>query len=148
MKLRLATFAVTLLLLAPASTLCQERLRLTKYIYGQKYTVKVLDEDIEEMPSWNPEAEEVPLSLRKAVEVARKNLPRFLPKDAEKWALDTISLTQVGKPGSNKWLYQVDFTNFGLLGSNMDFMFSIYVKMDGTIVEPQVVPDDGKVRVY
>ena len=153
MKIRLATFAVALSMLAPAFTIsqariAQERMRLTRYIYGNKFTVRVFDEDIAKMTAWDPEKEESPLSPRKAIEIARRNLPRFITKDTERWMLEGLSLEQIGRPGGNKWLYQVAFTNDGLLGSGMDYSFSIFVKMDGAIIEPEVVPNDGKSRMY
>lgn len=146
MKLRLVISGVALLLLASAVTVSQERMRLTRYVY--KYTVKIFDEDIEKMPSWNPETEEAPLSPRKAIEVARENISRFILQDSEKWVLENVSLSQVGSPGSDRWLYQAEFTNNHLLGTELDYGFSIFVKMDGTVVEPEVVPNDGTVRVY
>ena len=145
MKVRFVVFAITLLLITSATTLGQERLRLTRYIYGQKYTIKVFDEDFETMLSWNPETEEAPLSVRMAIEVSQRNLARFISKDTEKWVLDKVTLSQ---PCKTKWLYEVEFLNLDLLGSEMDMAFTIFVRMDGTIVEPEIVPNDGKLRVY
>ena len=145
MKVRFVVFAITLLLITSATTLGQERLRLTRYIYGHKYTIKVFDEDFDKMLSWNPETEEAPLSVRMAIEVSQRNLARFISKDTEKWVLDKVTLSQ---PCKTKWLYEVEFLNLDLLGSEMDMAFTIFVRMDGTIVEPEIVPNDGKLRVY
>jgi hypothetical protein len=97
------------------------------------------------MPSWNAETNETPVSPRKAVEIGRINLVRLLPKDADKWFLLNVTLSRLNK---DKWIYEVEFSNEELIPSDRDWCFSIFVKMDGTIVEPEVVPNDGKIRVY
>jgi hypothetical protein len=50
----------------------------------------------------------------------------------------------------NRWICEVEFRNDELMnsGAGPDFYFSIFVKMDGTIVEPEVEPNDGKSRIY
>ncbi|MGH9970880.1 MAG: hypothetical protein ACREBG_24235 [Pyrinomonadaceae bacterium] len=145
MKLRFVVVAVALLLMLSATAIGQERMRFTRYVYGYKYTFKVFDEDLQKLPSWNPEAEDVPISVRKAIDIGKINLERLIPQDHEKWVLNTITLSRIGK---DNWLYEIEFQNDELLGSGPDWTFAIFVKMDGTIVEPEVVPNDGKARVY
>ena len=146
MKVRFVGAGVLLVLLSFAAA-AQERMRLTRYVYGYKYTFKVFDEDLQKTPSWNPTAEDVPIPPRKAVDVAKVNIARLLPRFDEKWVLDRIELNQLLK---DKWVYEVEFRNDELFQSQTgpDYAFSIFVKMDGTVVEPDVVPNDGKVRIY
>jgi hypothetical protein len=145
MKARLVVFTFLLLLLTSVPVLSQERMHLTRYLYGYRYTTKVSDTDLEKMPSWNPETEEAPVSARKAVEVARISLKRLLPQETEKWDLLNVNLSPLTK---NKWIYEIEFKNDDLVPSDRDFCFSIFVKMDVTIVEPEIVPNDGKLRIY
>lgn len=139
--------AVVLLLSLTFAAAAQERMRLTRYVYGYKYTFKVFDEDLHKTPSWNPMTEEVPVSPRQAIDVAKVSIARFLPRYDEKWVLDRIELSQLLK---DKWVYEIEFRNEELFESQAgpDYAFSIFVKMDGTVVEPDVVPNDGKARVY
>ena len=148
MKINSAIFAIVLLSIisAPAFSHDAEWSRYIRYVDGRKYTFKVTAEELQKLPSWNPETEDVPLSARKAIEVARINLVRFVPT-ADKWSIDHIDLTRMTK---DKWIYEVYFDcpseKCGRLDSDWSFM--IYVKMDGSIVEPLIEPWDGKGKVY
>jgi hypothetical protein len=144
MKLRRVIVSVALLLLASAPAFSQEWMRLTRYRDGYRYTFKLTEEEIQKLPSWNPETEDVPLSARKAVEIAQSNLQRLMPKTTEKWCLDGVNLSRMGK---DRWIYEIEFLAEEIR-EDSDFSFTIFVKMDGTIVEPEIVPDDGKSRVY
>ena len=139
MKLRhLMLLSASLILLsAPAFS---QSIKETSYRNGKAYTVKVSDEDIKNTPSWNPEKEDVaPVSLRKAIEIARANLKRFATKADDKWDVRIVELHQMGK---DRWLYEVDFYCFLVKCGDDSDSFTIYVKMDGTIVEPEIAPDD------
>ena len=67
-----------------------------------------------------------------------------MPKTTEKWCLDGVNLSRMGK---DRWIYEIEFLAEEIR-EDSDFSFTIFVKMDGTIVEPEIVPDDGKSRVY
>ncbi len=147
MRIRSVVFSALLLVISsPAFSQKAEWARFTRYVDGSKYTFKVTAEELQHLPSWNPETEEVPLSARKAIEVARANLANFLPTP-EKWVLDHVDLTRMGR---DKWIYEVYFECLSedCGRSDSDWSFMIYVKMDGSIVEPVVEPYDGKGKVY
>ena len=148
MRIRLLNFSLALLLLISISAFSQDKewSRFTRYVDGSKYTFKVTAEELKNLPSWNPETEDVPLSARKAIEVARTNLANFLPTP-DKWTLDHIDLTRMAK---NKWIYEVyfDCLSEDCGRPDSDWSFMIYVKMDASIVEPVIEPYDGKGKVY
>ncbi|HYX72922.1 MAG TPA: hypothetical protein VE732_09130 [Nitrososphaera sp.] len=146
MKLRHVVFSIALLLLASIPAFSQEWMRLTRYRDGYRYTFKLTEEEIQKLPSWNPETADVPLSAHKAVEIAQSNLKRLMPKTTEKWRLDGVNLSRMGM-GKDKWIYEIEFLAEEIR-MDSDISFTIFVKMDGTIVEPEIVPDDGKSRVY
>lgn len=144
MKLRFIIFLPALLLLISVSAFGQEAewARYTRYVDGSKYTFKVTAEELQTLPSWNPDTEEVPLSARKALELARTNMARLLPT-SQIWSLDHIDLTRMTK---DKWIYEVYFGCLleDCVRPGSDWSFMIYVKMDGSIVEPVIEPYDGK----
>jgi hypothetical protein len=148
MNIQSVIYAIALLSLtsAPAFSHDTEWSRYTRYVDGSKYTFKVTAQELEKLPSWNPETEDVPFSAREAVEVARTNLVRFV-RTPEKWSLDHIDLTRMTK---DKWIYEVYFDCLSETCGrpDSDWSFMIYVKMDGSIVEPVVEPWDGKVKIY
>ena len=148
MKIKDLIYATALLVLTFTSTFSQtvEWSRFTRYVDGRKFTFKVTAAELQKLPSWNPATEDVPLSVRRAVEAARISLPRFL-STPEKWTLGDINLSPMTK---DKWIYEIYFNcdteDCGRPGSDWSFM--IYVKMDGSIVEPVIEPYDGKGKVY
>ena len=146
MKFRLVITSAVFLLSMSVPAFSQQWTRYTRYVDGQKYTFKVSADELQHQPSWSPENEDVPLSARKAVEIARTNLARIL-KAPEQWLLDDITLSRMG---NDRWIYEVYFLCPGedCGRPDSDWTFMIYVKMDGTIVEPEVAPWDGKSKVY
>jgi hypothetical protein len=105
---------------------------------GNVYSYKISDEDLVNTPKWNPAKEEPPLSLRKAVEIARLNLRRFVKKpdglDVEK-----IELRQMG---IEAWLYQIGFHCWkDECEDKAGASFNIYVKMDGSVIDPEITPE-------
>jgi hypothetical protein len=110
--------------------------------YGDnEISYKLSDLDFVKMPSWKPEVGEPPVSLQRALEIARANLPRFV-KNADDFKVKHIILSLLGE---DKWFY--DFS-FDCQGSeclkNSGLYFKIMVKMDGEIVEPKVTPLKAK----
>jgi hypothetical protein len=147
MKLRLFIFSTIVLLFASTSVFSQWT-RYTKYLEGKKYTFLLAPADLKDTPSWNGK-DEIPLSLNNAVEIARTSLLRLVPRSADKWDVSEVSLQKVY--GADKWYYSIDF-NCDLKECLADEELSryiIFVKMNGTIVEPQIEPwdkeQDGKV---
>jgi hypothetical protein len=104
---------------------------------GHAYSYKISEEDLVNTPSWNPEKGGPPLSLRKAVEIARVNLRRFVKK-ADGMAVEKIELRQMG---IETWLYQIGFHCWKAeCEDEAGNSFTIYIKMDGSVIEPEVTP--------
>jgi hypothetical protein len=110
--------------------------------YGEnEISYKVSDLDLAATPFWKPEQGEPPVSLPRALEIARANLPRFV-KYPDDFKVRHIILSPLG---TDRWYY--DFS-FDCQGSeclkNSGRYFKILVKMDGEIVEPKVIPLKAK----
>jgi hypothetical protein len=143
MKLTQIFFSLALVLISlhlSSSTACAQSQSISGSTFygGNAYSYKISDEDLANTPSWNPAKEDPPLSLRKAVEIARANLRRFVKK-ADGLDVEKIELTQMGV---EKWLYEVSFHCWkdeceDEAGGN----FRIHIRLDGSVIEPEVTPD-------
>ena len=110
--------------------------------YGENlYSYKISKSDLPDTPAWNPEQEAAPVSIRKALEIARSNLGRFV-KESQAWDLEDMELKQLDK---GKWLYSIFFTCWNKkCVSDYGSDFHIFVKMDGSIIEPVVKRKEAK----
>lgn len=139
---------ITLLLLLTTPVLSQDWMRYTRYIGDKKYEVNVVEKDLEEMPNWNPETDPVPITIRDVTQTARTNLKRLAPESLyASYSLDEVNLFKL----RDKWFYQVSFKSLDLLfGDDDSGEFSIFVKMDGSILEPKVTSWNRKSdnRIY
>jgi hypothetical protein len=138
MKFRLAVVLIAIYFLA-ADYAFSQSIKLTQFRGDYKYSYEISDKTVMNTPSFNPEKEEAPVSVRKAIEIARTSLIRFVPKADNKWELLRAELLRIG----SGWIYKIEFYCFLEKCVETD-SFTIYVKMDGTIVEPEVLLNDGK----
>lgn len=102
----------------------------------QSHAYQLFDQDFAGTPSWKQDEGEPPISVGRAIKIARENLPRFV-KSAESWKVDMVTLKDMVK---DKWYYRIDFLCRSAdcqEGRGRHFM--AIVKMDGTIVEPKKV---------
>ena len=102
---------------------------------NQTFRYEFQDSDVKDSPSWNPETEKSPLSVPKAVDIARLNLQRFL-LDAEKFEIEEIHLERF-EP--HKWLFQISFHCWDQQCSDTSVSFPIFLKLDGSVVEPKIM---------
>ena len=141
--MKFSLILLSIALLSCSGTVQSQQISETQTRNGYDYKIKVSDVDLRDTPSWNPEkAEAAPVPLRKAIEIARTNLKRFVPESNEKWDVEKVLLQRMGK---DKWLYAVSFYCFlDRCGEDPEGSgFTIYVKMDGRIVEPEKKPNNG-----
>jgi len=105
-------------------------------IRGESFAYKLSDQDFANTPSWNQEEGEPPLSISRAVKIARENLPRFV-KSADVLKIRQVTLQSMGE---DRWFYRIDFFCFGVHCREIEIRsFTAVVKMDGTIVEPKKI---------
>lgn len=137
MKFKLVIFSIVLLLSASAAF--GQTLTSTFFSTNNEYKIEITEADLKNTPSWIPENEEiVPLSFNEAIEIGRETVKRYIPTADNKWRLSGVMLYRMGK---DKWLYSVSFhCSQNCNGESGNF--SVYIKMDGTIIEPTVTPRD------
>src|SRR5262245_5045785 len=91
-------FFVTALLMAQVET------TFTVEYGGKKYEFHITDQDLQRTPAWPAGQENPPLSPRRAVEIASKQLATILPGGKD-WRLYEVTL----RPIENRWIYLVEF---------------------------------------
>lgn len=141
LKFALLVFALFVIGLSWTTSMAQEvknpapSVTAKASLRGETYSYKLFDQDFAGTPSWKVEMnEEPPLSVQKALIVARQSLPRFV-QSVELWKAKRISLNSIG---DDKWYYAIYFNCFGAQCRNLpERSFMSVVKMDGTIVEPK-----------
>jgi hypothetical protein len=113
--------------------------------YGDnEISYKVSDFNFAKMPSWKPEQGEPPVSLQRALEIARANLPRFV-NNPDDFKVKHIILSQLGE---DKWFYDFSFDCQGnACLKNSGRYFKMMVTMNGEIVEPKITPLKAKEKM-
>lgn len=74
---------------------------------GAMYFQTITSDDLPGLLSWSPETDPCPLTVRKAVQLARARITNRFPQEKE-WMLNSITLKPVLR--TDKWVYCIDFT--------------------------------------
>jgi len=105
---------------------------------GKKYEFHISSEDLQKTPAWPDSQENPPLTARRAIEIASKQLAGLLPNGKD-WRLYSVTL----RPMENRWIYLVEFLE-PLRGDNViqqqSSGFQVVVLMNGVAVTPKVSP--------
>lgn len=105
-------------------------------IRGDTFAYNYTEADFANTPSWKAEDGEPPISISRAVQIGKINLPRFV-EHSDSWKVSRISLMNVI---DDKWYYNIVFRCSGVNCRELETRnFPILVKMDGTILEPKKV---------
>ena len=106
---------------------------------------KIALEAIRKSPDWNPENDEVPLSLNLAIKTARTWMTEKYP-NLKNLTLGGVHVVQVMKrlkePKIERWVYRINFMN-GLGCVSQPVQGTVIVLMDGTVVETTIRPTDS-----
>ena len=131
---RLLAAAIAVAFLAPV---VRAEVTIYSYAFSKQYVVRVSNEALKESPSWKDDAENPPLSAKKAIKLAN-DMKDSLVKDGKsfKWILESASL----KPARGDrwyWLlnYEVEFEG-AHVGPPQNLR--LIVLMDGTVIKPEV----------
>lgn len=133
MKIKLIILSIIILMSTPA--IFSQVLNTSG---SGEFEMLVSVEDLKNTPSWNPEDKDAPpLSVQDAIQIGRTNLKRSFPNVDDKWSLKKNELNQMGK---NKWYYALDFYSSEEEYDDDSEKVTIYIKMDGTIIERNLKP--------
>jgi hypothetical protein len=110
---------------------------------GRQFEYSITNEDLKDSPAWDPMAGDPPLSVSRALQLARDKMSYFLT-DRTGWEATSIRLTSTSR---GKWYY---FVSFGCLKPSCadppTSGFNILVRLDGTVVLPRLVSNERSDR--
>lgn len=122
--------------LVAALVLAQAETTFTVEYNGKKYEFHIADQDLEKTPAWPANQENPPLSPRRAIDIATKQLASILPNGKD-WRLYEVTLRPVG----DRWVYLVQFLEplrgDANNGRQLSSGFQLVVLMNGTAVSPR-----------
>lgn len=121
---------------------------LATHALGKYYISTITETDLLQCPSWDQDAENPPISARKALYLATKMKDSLVKDEAGcKWPLLSVELY----PASlGRWVWVAKYRRTLWFGAVAPFdELAIVVMMDGTVIKPKVSnvryaePDDG-----
>jgi hypothetical protein len=103
---------------------------------GKKYEFRIADQDLQKSPAWAPNQDNPPLSPRRAIDIAKKEIATLLPNGKD-WRLYEVTL----RPIDSHWVYLVQFLeplrgDGG--GQQLSSGFQVVVLMNGVAVMPRI----------
>jgi len=106
---------------------------------GQLYQNKVSESQLQKTPSWSPEEGAPPLSIQKAVELAKAYIKKKNPEFTD-YVMTEIKLDQFVFPKyfKDKWCYILIFMKVPEKCCVPESM-NVLVMMDGTVNEPELI---------
>jgi hypothetical protein len=121
---------ILVLLAAQGETTFTVEYNSTTYVYH------ITDQDLQATPAWPADQDHPPLSARRAIDIASKQLAELLPNGKD-WRLYEVTL----RPIEDRWVYLVEFLeplrgNGG--GQQLSSGFEIVVLMNGVAVMPRI----------
>ncbi len=135
--IRLLTIVCTIALSSPHVF---AQIGFASYAFGKQYWVEVEYETLEKTPVWKDDAEDPPLSARKAISLATE-MKNSLPKDSpgHEWVLESAAL----EPTSNdRWIWLIAFRarhiDPHVLQQGPGVHLRLMVLMDGTVIKPKI----------
>jgi hypothetical protein len=135
--MRILAFAAALSLVSTAVADSVHNYSCYSYIDGKTFESQVSPEEIARTPAWLPEAENPPLSARRAIQTSRQQMEAIVA-DRSVWRLDSVQLLDMGD--HLHWMYLVEFErqypeDVAVYG---DHSLRILVLMDGTVITPKL----------
>jgi hypothetical protein len=127
-------------LLSLAATLSQvSAVREAEYsidseAFGQTYWSYVFREQLEKTPVWKRDADNPPISARRAIEIAEKEVAKVPAEDGLNRVVDAVALV----PVRDRWIWRVSFVWKVKVGGSTGVPdhFYVLVLMDGSPIKP------------
>lgn len=112
-----------------------------EYLYdlgSKSLRYKISYDDYKNSPSWKI-GEKLPLPQKKAVELATKEMKKYLDKDVEIRPFRIILERMSKYNKTDKWMYLITFQTFSNRGTSVTFWDGIPVLMTGKIPKPEII---------
>jgi hypothetical protein len=129
-------FLAAAIAVAFLATVVRAELTICSYAFSKQYAVRVPDEALEKSPSWKDDAENPPLSAKKAIKLATE-MKDSLVKDSKnyKWTLTSARLEPAG---GGKWYWLIYYEAQFPIGTGIPDHLRLVVLMDGKVIKPEV----------
>lgn len=134
----MGAYFINFLALAVAAPGPPSELSLRFSVSGKDYEVVVKAAAIKKAPAWADGESDPPLSARKAIARAREAKGRLLPDVADE-SFPLVGLDLCPGPAGG-WFWQARFEQRGAGAGGRPPFVRVAVLMDGSVVEPVVVP--------
>jgi len=107
------------------------------YGIGKRYIVTISEEALRKSPAWDADAENPPLSARKALKLADEKKAKLVQDSkSRKWELQAIALMP---GGDDKWYWLVHYEARPRVGgTGINPFLRLAVLMNGTVIDPKV----------
>jgi len=139
--------------LARPQTMWEYGQQIPSFAFGRRFITSVDLKRLRETPEWKPNAENPPISARRALALADE-VVRDLEKGESEWSAETerfLDAVSLFLAGENRWFWRVEYfwlpRTSGSSGTPPNLC--LYVLMDGMVVKPQEVewgPGPGELR--
>lgn len=136
-----------------ATSMVDAEIEYESYGAGKRFTFSISDTDLRQSPKWAEDADNPPLSARRALSIAKamkeklsKQTGAFTDNGDLRWELDSIQLvpwTDWKNEGiSQRWYWLVRYEAHAARGGSTGIPFDLRlpILMDGRPIEPKIRP--------
>jgi hypothetical protein len=131
-----ASVACLAIVLSQSGTHSEAEYSIESDAFGQTYWSYVFREQLDKTPPWEGKAENPPLSVRRAMELAEKEVARVRAEDGLNRLVDQVALV----PVRDRWIWQVTYVWKVKAGGSTGVPdhYHVLVLMDGSVIKPVV----------
>jgi hypothetical protein len=114
-----------------------ETIGIDKFKYD--YELHMHEKELFESPSWNPDKEDIPLSIGKAYKASLKDISNKMP-DTHGFIIRNLSIVRFSN--TDKWFYLFSYGNYETRDS-----ISSFVLFSGEVLQPDKVFKEGEKEI-
>lgn len=116
-----------------------DRYTFTSFFNGKEFYTEFTEKEVSDTPSWDPEKENAPIPLNKALKESRKFLGKYV-SNLISWDIESVKYVLISK---GKWVCVTSFYLDGQIAKDgLSATFTVILKMDGSFFEPKVTALD------
>lgn len=109
-------------------------MHIASEVRGRNIDSKISDQDLDGIPKWNLEQNDLPISPKHASFLATRQLSRVV-SDSKSWEIDGIELRRFNRSGS--WFYVIRYTMLDSGDVSQISYVNIIVLFNGKVIAPK-----------